>query len=150
MQRLKGIVGSASDPELAQRLHDLEHGGQVEYIQLPGLDMHRHRLHVRTDRGTDCAIILARSDRLSDGAILLLEEGRAIVVRAAEEKWLDLVPRDSAAALELGYFAGNMHWPVRFNGEILRIALHGPEKDYLARIAHLLDGGRIRRVGDVQ
>jgi urease accessory protein len=102
---------------------------------------------VQTDRGTDCAIILARSSHLSDGAVLLLEDDRAIVVRAAEQRWLDLVPRDSAAALELGYFAGNMHWAVRFEGAMLRIAQQGPAEDYLARLAHFLESGCVRQAG---
>jgi urease accessory protein len=82
---------------------------------------------------------------LSNGAVLLLEHDRAIVVRLKEEAWLSLVPRDGAAALELGYFAGNMHWPVRFEGTTLRIALHGPVQGYLERLDHLMRDGRVRR-----
>jgi urease accessory protein len=145
MLRLESIVGLSTDAALAERLHHLEHDGKVEYIHLAGEDTARRRLHVATDRGTDCAILLPRSDRLANGAVLLLERDRAIVVRLKEEAWLSLVPRDGAAALELGYFAGNMHWPVRFAGATLRIALHGPVQGYLERLDHLLKDGRIRR-----
>ena len=147
MLRLESIVGLATDAALAARLHRLEHEGKVEYILLAGEDTARRRLHVATDRGTDCAILLPRSDRLANGAVLLLEHDRAVVVRMKEEAWLDLVPRDAAAAIELGYFAGNMHWPVRFGGSTLRIALHGPVQSYLDRLEHLLKDGRIRRAG---
>ena len=51
----------------------------------------------------------------------------------------------SAAALELGYFAGNLHWRVRFEGERLLVALEGPEEDYLSRLKPFLDVGRARR-----
>lgn len=145
MLRLESIVGLATDAALADRLHHLEHDGKVEYIHLAAEDTARRRLHVATDRGTDCAILLPRSDRLANGAVLLLERGRAIVVRLKEEAWLGLVPRDAAAALEVGYFAGNMHWPVRFDGTTLRIALHGPVESYLERLDHLLKDGRVRR-----
>jgi urease accessory protein len=145
MLRLESIVGLATDAAFAERLHHLEHDGKVEYIHLSADDTARRRLHVATDRGTDCAIVLPRSDRLANGAVLLLERDRAIVVRLQEEAWLSLVPRDGAAALELGYFAGNMHWPVRFEGTALRIALHGPVEGYLDRLDHLLKDGRIRR-----
>lgn len=145
MQRLTKIVGSMSDLELAQRLQDLGNVGGVEYILLAGEDRQRRRFHVKTDQGTDCAVMLPRSAELSDGTILMLEEKRAIVVRIAEETWLDLVPRDATAALELGYFAGNMHWPVRFEGEMLRIALQGPEQEYMTRMVHLFTDGRVRR-----
>jgi urease accessory protein len=144
MLRLESIVGLATDATLAERLHHLEHDGKVEYILLSGEDTARRRLHVATDRGTDCAILLPRSDRLVNGAVLLLERDRAIVVRLKEEAWLGLVPRDTAAAIELGYFAGNMHWPVRFEGTTLCIALHGPVQGYLERLDHLLKDGRIR------
>jgi urease accessory protein len=135
MLRLESIVGLATDAALAERLHHLEHDGKVEYIILAGEETARRRLHVATDRGTDCAILLPRSDRLANGAVLLLEQ----------EKWLDLAPRDAAAAIELGYFAGNMHWPVRFEGATLRVALHGPMQGYLDRLDHLLKDGRVRR-----
>jgi urease accessory protein len=148
--RLTGVVGSASDAALAERLHELEHAGRVEYLSLSGADIGRHRLHAETDRGTECAIILPRHEHLANGAVLLLERDRAIVVRLAEAQWLDLEPRDAAAAVELGYFAGNMHWPVRFDGARLRIQLHGPEADYLARLDHLIADGRVRQVRDAE
>ena len=147
MLRLDSILGHATDAALAERLHHLEHDGKVEYILLAGEDTARRRLHVATDRGTDCAIMLPRSERLSNGAVLLLESDRAVVVRLKEAEWLALQPRDAAAALELGYFAGNMHWPVRFDGAALKIALHGPVEGYLERLDHLLKDGRIRRSG---
>jgi urease accessory protein len=143
--QLDRILGLATDGALAERLHLLEHDGKVEHIVLAGEDTARRRLHVNTDRGTECAIVLARNERLANGAVLLLEQDRAIVVRLEEEEWLALVPRDAAAALELGYFAGNMHWPVRFDGNTLRIALHGPAESYLERLERLLRSGQVRR-----
>jgi urease accessory protein len=146
--RLEGIVGSASDPELHDALHQLEHTGRVEYVTLGPDDMLRRRLRVTTDRGSECAIALAREDRLFNGAILLLDRDRAIVVRAAETHWLAIEPRDAAAAIELGYCSGNMHWRVSFAGSILRIALNGPKAEYLARLAPLFSAGRVKEVGD--
>jgi urease accessory protein UreE len=62
----------------------------------------------------------------------------------------DLAPRDVAAALELGYHAGNSHWTVRFDGSVMRIALEGPEQSYLDRLAALFDTHRVTKVnGDV-
>ena len=150
MLRLDRILGHAGDPEFRNRLHDLDHAGQVERILVDGDDVQRHRLRVRTDRGTECAITLPRAERLANGAVLLLEPARAIVVRLAAPRFLALAPRDVAAAIELGYFAGNMHWPVRFAGPIMRIALQGPERPYLDRLAPLLGDGRIRRVDDAR
>lgn len=146
--RIEGIVGSADDPELHEALHRLEHARRAEYITLSSDDMLRRRLRVATDRGNECAIALARQDKLFDGAVLLLDPNRAVIVRAAETIWLALQPMDAAAAIELGYCSGNMHWRVSFAGPILRIALNGPKSDYLARLAPLLSAGRVKEVAD--
>lgn len=148
MLRLTGIVGQAADPEIGERLHELSHGGRVEYLVLGREEMSRHRLRTRTDRGTECAIALPRSQHLANGAVLLLEAQRAVVVRMKDQAWLPLLPRDAAAALELGYFAGNMHWRVRFDGTTLDIALDDSEESYLARLAPLLADGRVKRSDD--
>ena len=148
MLRLTRILGNATEPDIAERLHALEHDGRVESITLDAADTARKRLRVATDKGTDCAIALARSDSLANGAVLLLEEDRAVVVRMRETVWLALAPRDLAAALDLGYFCGNLHWRVRFEGAVLKVALDGPRESYLARLAQHLVDGRARLVNE--
>jgi urease accessory protein len=146
MLRLNRILGQASDSAFFDRLHDLQHHGRVERIVVGAEDAARHRLRVWTDAGTECAISIPRDQRLANGSILLLEEDRAILVTMREEEILKLTAADTAAALELGYFAGNMHWAVRFQGAELHILLHGPAEAYLERLDPLLTGGRIARV----
>lgn len=137
------IIGSASQPTVAEQLHQLEHDGQVDYVTLAGDDIQRHRLRVRTDRGQECGIALERSEHLFDGAVLRLDAGGAVVVRTARTNWLRLRPRDAAAGLELGYFAGNMHWSVRFEGVLLCVALKGAAGDYLQRLQPMLAAGSV-------
>ncbi|MBM3518576.1 MAG: urease accessory protein UreE [Alphaproteobacteria bacterium] len=144
MLRLNGIIGFATDAALAEPLHRLEHAGAVEYLVLDREDTLRHRVRARTDHGTECAIALARDQHLADGSVLVLEPARAIVVRMREESWLALAPRDAAAALELGYHAGNLHWRVRFAGERLLVAREGPVQAYLDRLAPLIAAGKVR------
>jgi urease accessory protein len=146
MLRLNRILGQASDPAFFDRLHDLQHHGRVERIVIGAEDAARHRLRVLTDAGTECAISLPRDQRLANGSVLWLEEDRAILVTMRDEEVLKLAPADAAAALELGYFAGNMHWAVRFQGAELHILLHGPAAAYLDRLDPLLSSGRIVRV----
>jgi urease accessory protein len=145
MIKIDHIAGTATEPAIAEALHELEHHNAVEYVTLSTADTQRHRLRVMTDRGTECAIAVPRTQRLENGTVLLLEPGRAIVVRMSEVPWLTLRARDAAAALELGYFAGNMHWKVEFEGYLLRIALQGPVETYLERLSHLMQDGRITR-----
>jgi urease accessory protein len=146
MLRLNRILGQASDPAFFDRLHDLQHHGRVERIVIGAEDAARHRLRVLTDAGTECAISLPRDQRLANGSVLWLEEDRAILITMRDEEVLKLAPADAAAGLELGYFAGNMHWAVRFQGAELHILLHGPAEAYLERLDPLLASGRIARV----
>jgi urease accessory protein len=148
MLKLETILGVAADADIAEALHRLEHHGQVEYLTLSEVDTQRHRLRALTDRGTECAIALPRHQHLSNGAVLLLEDDRAVVVRMQASQWLVLQPRDAATALELGYFAGNMHWKVEFDGERLRVAVQGPVESYFERLGHLLREGRVSRCAD--
>jgi len=148
MLKLESIIGAATDPHIAERLHHLGHHGKVEYLSLSSEDTQRHRMRASTDTGTECAVVLDRAQHLFNGAVLMLTEERAVVVRMRETEWLTLAPRDTASALELGYFAGNMHWAVRFEGAWLRIALQGPVDRYLERLQPFLEDGRARQIGN--
>ncbi|MBM4259285.1 MAG: urease accessory protein UreE [Deltaproteobacteria bacterium] len=148
MLHLTDILGYVSERDFAEQLHRLEHAGKVESVVLSRADAKRHRLRVTTDHGTDVAIALARDTTLGDGAVLYLDEDRAIVVRMKEEEWLVFVPRDVNAALELGYTAGHLHWRVRFSPLGLAVAREGPEQTYLDRLRPLLTSGRIQKAQD--
>ena len=141
---LNEILGNASDDMFSGPLHDLGHRDAIEYISLAKTDTARRRIRAVTGHGTECGIALSREQKLTNGAVLLLDETRAIVVRVEEESWLTLKPADAETALELGYHAGNLHWRVRFNGDQLLVPLEGPPENYLDRIRPLVDAGRVR------
>jgi urease accessory protein len=134
---LAAIHGDRADPGLAERLHALSHAGRVETLVIDPADLPRRRFHATTDAGTPCFVELPRTERLRDGAVLHLDDARAVVVRVGEQRWLPLRPVDVAAAIELGYLAGNLHWRVRFDDGLLWVALDGPEDAYLARLREL-------------
>jgi urease accessory protein len=140
---IERVLGSRIDPALAERIHHLEHHGAVDILTVPPSDVPRRRLRATTRAGTEVAIALPRDQRLFDGAVLLLEPERAIVVRVTEERWLRLQPSSIAAAIELGYHAGNLHWRVRFEGETVLVALEAPVDEYLARLNLLLADRRV-------
>ena len=83
--RVNAVLGFASDPALAEQLHELGHAGRVEHLMLAQEDVHRRRLRASTDQETDGRRALPREQTLGDGAVLVLEEARAVVVRLAEE-----------------------------------------------------------------
>ena len=93
---------------LSGKLHDLSHRNEVEYIILDRSNLLRRRFRAQTDQGTDCAVAISRLAKLTNGAVLLLESNRAIVVKMSEEQWLRLRPRDISCAIEVGYIAGNI------------------------------------------
>lgn len=140
---IERILGSRAEPALSESLHVLEHKGLVDALPIDPADIDRRRLRARTQAGTEIAVALPRDVKLYDGAVLLLEPARAIVVRVNAENWLRLTPHSAADALELGYHAGNLHWRVRFDGTSLLVALQAPVDDYLARLGVLVTEHRV-------
>ena len=144
MLHIDAVVGDRAEPALHRRLHHLEHHDAVDEVTIPLADMARRRLRITTPKGEDLAIALPRDQKLFDGAVLLIDDSRAIVVRAEVERWLRLQPSSIAEGLELGYHAGNLHWRVRFEGECVLVALEGPVDSYYARLDNIFGGRRIR------
>lgn len=144
MLRIERVLGNRVEAPLAEALRDLDSKGAVDVLALLPDDAKRRRMHAQTRNGVALAIALPRDQTLFDGAVLLIEAERAIVVRVIAERWLRLSPRSISDAVELGYHAGNLHWRVRFAGESLLVALEAPVDDYVARL-----GGMVteRRVG---
>lgn len=143
MLRLQAVLGLTTEPEMASALHGLAHADRVEYVELDVKDLARRRLRVCTDKGTECAIALPRSERLQNGAVLALTDERAVVVRLCEQEWMTVEAVDTASALRLGFLAGHLHWRVEFSGRQLRVALDGPRASYVARLAGPIDEGEV-------
>src|SRR5437763_1106124 len=106
------VLGSRLEAAYSEEIHRLEHRGAVDFVNIPIADLARRRLLAMTRAGEELAIALPRNERLFDGAILLIDTERAIVVRAGTERWMRLDPRSISDAIELGYHAGNLHWRV--------------------------------------
>jgi urease accessory protein len=143
MLRVESILGSISDPQMAERVHHVSHHGHVEFLEVSGDDLERRRLMKTTGTGLTVAIALPRDQKLFDGAVLHLEKKQAVIVRSGQQRWLRFVPTSAEAALELGYHAGNLHWRVKFDGEALLVAQDGAAQTYTDRIAPLLSSGRV-------
>jgi urease accessory protein len=149
---LDGIVGWVTDQAVADRLHELRHQPDlehaVEYLHLDVHDLNRKRLRATSDAGTDYAIVLQRDSALADGAVLLLETDRAVVVRADARRTMTLRANDIGAALRLGFLAGHLHWKVDQRDDAVVVHLEGPESDYISRIVELLDSGRVESLDE--
>jgi len=143
MLRIDHVVGSRLEDAFSEEIHRLEHRGAVDEVNIPVADLARRRLLAVTRAGEELAIALPPHQKLFDGAILLIDGERAIVVRAATGRWMRLEPRSISDAIELGYQAGNLHWRVRFQGEAMVVALEGRPEDYTARLEEMISARRI-------
>jgi len=143
MLRIDRVLGSRLEPEFSEELHRLEHRGAIDIVNVPVADLARRRLLITTRGGEELAIALPRHQKLFDGAVLLLDGDRAIVVRAASERWLRLEPRSISDAIELGYHIGNLGWRVRFEGEVLFVAIEGRAENYVVRLGELFWSRRV-------
>ena len=139
---IEAILGSQTDPVLADRLHEISHHGVVETLFIEPANLPRRRFHSHTDRGTPCFVSLPRAQQLFDGAVLHLDDARAVILRVGAQHWLRLRPTE-AGGLELGYLAGNLHWKVRFEHGDLLVALDHPREQYLARLVDLQNAGKV-------
>jgi urease accessory protein len=143
MLRIDHVLGSRLESAFSDEIHRLEHRGAVDVVNIPVADLARRRLLTTTRAGEELSIALPHDQKLFDGAILLIDGKRAIVVRAATERWLRLEPRSIGDAVELGYHAGNHHWRVRFQGEALFVALEGRPEDYTAWLGEMISARRV-------
>src|SRR4030088_2256380 len=143
MLRIDRVLGSRLETAFSKKIPRLEHRGAVDVVNIRVADLARRRLLATTRAGEELAIALPRHQKLFDGAVLLIDDARAIVVRAATERWMRLEPRSIGDAIELGYHAGNLHWRVHFQGEVLFVALEGRPEDYTARLGEMISARRV-------
>jgi urease accessory protein len=143
MLRIDHVLGSRLEAAYSGEIHRLEHRGAVDVVNIPVSDLALRQLLTTTRAGEELAIALPAHQRLFDGAILLLDDERAIVVRAATERWMRLEPRAIGDAIELGYHAGNLHWRVRFQGDVLFVAMDGRPEDYTSRLGEMISDRRV-------
>jgi urease accessory protein len=143
MLRIGHIIGSRLEPAFSERLLRLEHRNAVDEVRLSAGDLDQQQFLTTTRDGEELSIALPRHQRLFDGAVLLLDDMRAIVVRAAGRRWLRLEPRSISDAIELGYHIGNLGWRVRFEGEALFVAIEGRAENYAVRLGELIWSRRV-------
>jgi len=137
------VLGSRLEPSFSEKIHRLELRNAVDEVRLPAAAFESPELRVTTRGGQELAIALPRHEKLFDGAVLQLDDNRAIIVREAGRRCLRLQPRSISDAIELGYHIGNLGWPVRFEGDVLLVAMHGRTENYVVRLGELIWSRRV-------
>src|ERR1700751_34440 len=102
MLRVGHIIGSLLEPAYSEKLHRLELRNAVDELRLSPDRLDQQELTARTPGGRDINTPLPRPGRTFDGAVLLLDDDDAVVLRAAGQRWLRLQPRSISDAIELG------------------------------------------------
>ncbi|MEO1283410.1 MAG: urease accessory protein UreE [Pseudomonadota bacterium] len=148
METYSDILGLADTPDIAKRLHRLDHEGTLDVVYVAACDLARRRMRVRSKAGRDVAIALPRDTRLSEGAVLRMDAAGGLVVRVEAERWLRVRPADAAAALRVGYHAGNLHWRVKFDDGDLLIGVETDVQTYIDRLLELAKTGQAVILGE--
>ncbi|ERH00549.1 MAG: urease accessory protein UreE, partial [Halonotius sp. J07HN6] len=125
MKRVDGVVGNVDDdPELAEAVDAHEADGTLETVVLDDTERKRSRLRVTTDAGTDLGVLVDQPE-LTAGDVLVLDDGRAVVV-AFEEREAFVIEFPAAetaveTGIELGHRIGNQHWDIAVDGATIYV-----------------------------
>jgi urease accessory protein len=84
-------------------------------------ERHRRRMTIRTDAGETILLDLPEARHLHDGDRLVLEDGRRLLVRAAEEPVVEVVADEPRTLARLAWHLGNRHTSAQILADRLRI-----------------------------
>ncbi len=88
-------------------------GEAADSVTLAHDERHRRRVRLVADGGLEFLLDLAEARVLRDGDRLVLEDGRRVAVRAAEEDVLEARAPTAAGLARLAWHLGNRHAPVQ-------------------------------------
>ncbi len=91
-------------------------------------ERHLRRKAIPLASGDKVLVDLAEPVALHDGDLLVLEDGRHVAIRAAEEDLLEIVPRDATHLAELCWHIGNRHLPAEIGAAKILI-----QRDHVIR-----------------
>jgi urease accessory protein len=125
----------------ATRIHSHIHGSPADVVVLDHDARHRRRMAMTGQNGLAFLLDLAEAEVIRDGAALILEDGREVLVEAAAEPLAELTPSDPAHAIRLAWHLGNRHLPTMFDGGAILI-----RRDHVIEAMALGLGASVRHV----
>jgi urease accessory protein len=93
----------------------------ADTVQLDREDRHRRRMAMRGEGGLAFVLDLAEATVLEDGDGLVLEDGRIVRVRAAEEDVVAITAASPAELVRIAWHLGNRHLPTELHPDRLVI-----------------------------
>ena len=94
----------------------------VAELLLPFDERKKSRFRTFATCGEEVGIFLERGTVLKGGDLLLSEDGRAVLVRAADEILLHITQHRALSLVHVAYHLGNRHVPIQIGENWLRIA----------------------------
>lgn len=107
------------------------HGGgdqPVDTIRLDHAARHLRRKLVTTDQGEKLMVDLPEPVLFADGDRLVLEDGRAVAIVAAEEELYEVMPGPACPLRHLAWHLGNRHLPAQIDEDCILI-----QRDHVIR-----------------
>jgi urease accessory protein len=95
---------------------------------------HRRRLAMTGTGGLGFLLDLAEAEALADGDGLVLEDGRLVTVKAAEEPLAEVTCDDADHLVRVAWHLGNRHLPTELLGTRLRIRRDHVIEDMLVKL----------------
>ncbi|MFJ5487945.1 urease accessory protein UreE [Hansschlegelia beijingensis] len=111
-------------------------GAVADAITLDHEARGRRRLAMTTDGGLDFLLDLPRPANLNDGDALQLEDGRLVLVRAAEEELVEVTAATPLRLAKIAWHLGNRHTPA----EVTEDAIYVPPDHVLVEMVRGLGG----------
>jgi urease accessory protein len=99
----------------------VSHGTPAATVTLAYDERHRRRLRLAADDGRPFLLDLPEARLLRDGDLLVLDDGRLLLVRAAAEPVLEVRADDAQALARIAWHLGNRHTPTQILAGSLRI-----------------------------
>jgi len=100
------------------------HTGNAEpygTVTLDSADRHLRRKLIRTDQGEELMVDLAEAVLLSDGDVLVLEDGRTVGIVAAKEELYEVKPGTDVPLRHLAWHLGNRHLAAQIDDDRILI-----------------------------
>jgi urease accessory protein len=113
---------------------DAWNGAPADTVVLDFDDRHRRRLTMTGVNGLSFLLDLAETAALKDGDGLVLDDGRIVAVRAADEPLMDVTCDDAAHLVRIAWHLGNRHLPTQLLGDRLRICHDHVIADMLVKL----------------
>ncbi|HVI27658.1 urease accessory protein UreE [Hansschlegelia sp.] len=97
-------------------------GAEADSITLDHEARGRRRLAMTTNGGLAFLLDLRRPANLNDGDALQLEDGRLVLVRAAEEELVEITAATPLRLAKIAWHLGNRHTPAEVTEDAIYVA----------------------------